>query len=103
MVNIHLPAILSSNNSQLRRLAHNGSTNIQCCTSRPSYSKKSDATIQLPIDVVGRFIGRQGRNIKSLMAESGSQIHVQSKEPKSEMPLWYLVFYREPIHKSLKL
>ena len=40
---------------------------------------RSRATIQLPIDVVGRFIGRQGRNIKSLMAESGSQIHVQQK------------------------
>ena len=53
----------------------------------PSYSTapvdlripRSRATIQLPIDVVGRFIGRQGRNIKSLMAESGSQIHVQQK------------------------
>lgn len=37
------------------------------------------ATIHLPIDIVGRFIGRQGRNIKSLMAESGAQIHVQQK------------------------
>lgn len=53
----------------------------------PSYSSlpvdlrvtRNRATVQLPIDVVGRFIGRQGRNIKSLMAESGSQIHVQQK------------------------
>lgn len=37
------------------------------------------ATLQLPVDVIGRFIGRQGRNIKTLMSESGSQIHVQQK------------------------
>ena len=37
------------------------------------------ATVYLPIDIVGRFIGRQGRNIKSLMSESGAQIHVQQK------------------------
>ena len=56
-------------------------------TPGPAYSSapvdlrtpRSRATIQLPIEVVGRFIGRQGRNIMSLMAESGSQIHVQQK------------------------
>lgn len=37
------------------------------------------ATLQLPVDVIGRFIGRQGRNIKTLMSESGAQIHVQQK------------------------
>ena len=40
---------------------------------------RSRATILLPVDIIGRFIGRQGRNIKSLVAESGSQIHVQQK------------------------
>ena len=40
---------------------------------------RARATIQLPIDIIGRFIGRQGKNIKSLMADSGAQIHVQQK------------------------
>lgn len=40
---------------------------------------RARATVHLPIDIVGRFIGRQGRNIKSLMSESGAQIHVQQK------------------------
>ena len=40
---------------------------------------RARATIQLPIDIIGRFIGRRGKNIKSLMAESGAQIHVQQK------------------------
>ncbi len=40
---------------------------------------RARTTIQLPIDIIGRFIGRSGKNIKSLMAESGAQIHVQQK------------------------
>ena len=40
---------------------------------------RARATVQLPIEIVGRFIGRQGKNIKSLMADSGAQIHVQQK------------------------
>lgn len=62
-------------------------TSLNPAAPGPAYSSapvdlrapRSRATIQLPIEVVGRFIGRQGRNIKSLMAESGSQIHVQQK------------------------
>ena len=37
------------------------------------------ADIQLPTNIVGRFIGREGKNIKSLMDESGAQIHVQQQ------------------------
>ena len=40
---------------------------------------RARASVQLPIEIVGRFIGRQGRNIKTLMSESGAQIHVQQK------------------------
>lgn len=45
---------------------------------------RARATIQLPIDIIGRFIGRTGKNIKSLMAESGAQIHVQQKNLSKE-------------------
>ena len=40
---------------------------------------RARTAIQLPIDIIGRFIGRQGKNIKSLMTESGAQIHIQQK------------------------
>ena len=45
----------------------------------PFMMQKERADIQIPTNIVGRFIGRQGRNIKSLMEESGSQIHVQQQ------------------------
>ena len=45
---------------------------------------RARSTIHLPLDVIGRFIGRQGRNIKSLMTESGAQIHVQQKNVDKE-------------------
>lgn len=37
------------------------------------------ADIHLPLTFVGRFIGRQGKNIKFLMEDSGTQIHVQQQ------------------------
>lgn len=50
----------------------------------PIRGGRARATVYLPLDIVGRFIGRQGRNIKSLMAESGAQIHVQQKNISKE-------------------
>lgn len=40
---------------------------------------KIKVAVQLPKDLVGRFIGKQGRNIKALMSESGAYIYVNQK------------------------
>lgn len=44
-----------------------------------SLKNRVKVTIQLPRDSVGRFIGKQGRNIKTLMSESNTHVYVNQK------------------------
>lgn len=54
---------------------------IQSSRSTPSFKvDRIRVMVQLPRDLVGRFIGKQGRNIKALMADSnGAHIYVNQK------------------------
>ncbi len=57
----------------------------------PAYGEgpRIKVAVQLPKDLVGRFIGKQGRNIKALMLESGAHIYVNQKnlpEDAAEVP-----------------
>ena len=49
-----------------------------------SFKNRVKVTIQLPRDSVGRFIGKQGRNIKSLMADSNTHVYVNQKNLPKE-------------------
>ena len=49
-----------------------------------SFKNRVKVTIQLPRDSVGRFIGKQGRNIKTLMAESNTHVYVNQKNLPKE-------------------
>ena len=49
-----------------------------------SFKNRIKVTIQLPRDSVGRFIGKQGRNIKSLMSESSTHVYVNQKNLPKE-------------------
>ena len=49
-----------------------------------SFKNRIKVTIQLPRDSVGRFIGKQGRNIKMLMAESNTHVYVNQKNLPKE-------------------
>ena len=55
---------------------------IAASRSTPTVSKQDRVRVilQLPKDLVGRFIGKQGRNIKALMADSdGAHVYVNQK------------------------
>lgn len=44
------------------------------------WSDRKRVMVQLPRDLVGRFIGKQGRNIKSLMSEAdGAHVYINQK------------------------
>ena len=49
-----------------------------------SFKNRVKVTIQLPRDSVGRFIGKQGRNIKTLMSESNTHVYVNQKNLPKE-------------------
>ena len=49
-----------------------------------SFKNRVKVTIQLPRDSVGRFIGKQGRNIKTLMADSNTHVYVNQKNLPKE-------------------
>ena len=49
-----------------------------------SFKNRVKVTIQLPRDSVGRFIGKQGRNIKTLMADSNTHVYVNQKNLQKE-------------------
>ena len=49
-----------------------------------SFKNRIKVTIQLPRDSVGRFIGKQGRNIKALMSESSTHVYVNQKNLPKE-------------------
>lgn len=49
-----------------------------------SFKNRVKVTIQLPRDSVGRFIGKLGRNIKTLMADSNTHVYVNQKNLQKE-------------------
>lgn len=49
-----------------------------------SFKNRVKVTIQLPRDSVGRFIGKQGRNIKTLMSDSNTHVYVNQKNLPKE-------------------
>lgn len=52
---------------------------------KPGTRDRIKVTIQIPKDLVGRFIGKQGRNIKSLMVDSdGAHVYLNQKNLPKE-------------------
>ena len=52
---------------------------------KPGSRDRIKVTVQIPKDLVGRFIGKQGRNIKSLMVESdGAHVYLNQKNLPKE-------------------
>ena len=49
-----------------------------------SFKNRVKVTIQLPRDSVGRFIGKLGRNIKTLMSDSNTHVYVNQKNLPKE-------------------
>ena len=52
---------------------------------KPGSRDRIKVTVQIPKDLVGRFIGKQGRNIKSLMVDSdGAHVYLNQKNLPKE-------------------
>ena len=71
-----------------------------------NWPNRKRVMIQLPRDLVGRFIGKQGRNIKSLMAEAdGAHVYVNQKNlPKDALIVPCTVQGTcEQVEKALKI
>ena len=79
--------------------------------STPSLSKSGTrnrikVTIQIPKDLVGRFIGKQGRNIKTLMVDSdGAHVYLNQKNlPKEAAAVpCYIQGSTSQVEQALKL
>lgn len=79
----------SSLNSHTMCCQHNSELST-AVTSRNTVINRKDRVriqLQLPRDIIGRFIGKQGRNIKALMVDSdGAHVYINQKNVPKDTP-----------------
>ena len=73
---------------------------------KPGSRDRIKVTVQIPKDLVGRFIGKQGRNIKSLMVDSdGAHVYLNQKNlPKDAATVpCYIQGSSSQVNQALKI